>query len=158
MNEKHVTRIPADILAEVKFHLETAITVLRPYVVTLTPSERHDVPKMGNKMLSFVEKSYDYAENNPSLRPPYLDMEAFSVDKSDAIHLRGLLNIAKQLEENIDDTELIAGSEAYQEALMFYNNVKLSAAQDVPGARAVYEALKPHFHKTRQNTGPKEQS
>jgi hypothetical protein len=55
-----------------------------------------------------------------------------------------------QLKENIDDTELIAGSEAYQEALMFYNNVKLSAGQDVPGAKAVYEELKKRFHRTKR--------
>jgi hypothetical protein len=37
---------------------------------------------------------------------------------------------------------MLAGSEAYHAALTFYNAVKRAAADDVPGAKAVYEALK----------------
>jgi hypothetical protein len=32
---------------------------------------------------------------------------------------------------------------------MFYNSVKLLAAQDISGAKAVYEELKKFFHKSR---------
>jgi hypothetical protein len=49
------------------------------------------------------------------------------------------------LEETVDDTEMTAGSEAYQAALVFYKSVKLAASQDIPGAKAVYEELKTRF-------------
>jgi hypothetical protein len=49
------------------------------------------------------------------------------------------------LEEGIGDTEMIPGSEAYQAALVFYKSVKMAAAQDIPGAKAVYEELKTRF-------------
>jgi hypothetical protein len=52
------------------------------------------------------------------------------------------------LEEAIDDTEMIAGSEAYQAALVFYKSVKMAAEQDIPGAKAVYEELKTRFPQT----------
>jgi hypothetical protein len=149
MNDRHVTAIPAEVLTEVQGHIDNAKSALRPYVLPLTPDERQTLPKMGDKTLSFVEKSYDFAATNPALRPPYLDMTAFAVDKSDATGLRAVFNSARQLDEYISDTEMVAGSEAYQAALVFYNTVKLLASQDVPGARAVYEELKKFFHKTR---------
>ncbi|MDR2794032.1 MAG: hypothetical protein LBB61_10300, partial [Treponema sp.] len=72
-------------------------------------------------------------------------VDAFGVDFADAHGLWTLLNTVQQLEEAVDDTEMIAGSEAYQAALVFYKSVKMAAAQDIPGAKAVYEELKTRF-------------
>jgi hypothetical protein len=47
---------------------------------------------------------------------------------------------------------LLAGSEAYQAALSFYNYVKVLAAQDVPNAKAVYEELKKRFPHARHKS------
>jgi hypothetical protein len=49
------------------------------------------------------------------------------------------------LSDGIDDTVMVAGSEAYQAALVFYNAVKAAAAQDIPGAKEVYSDLKARF-------------
>jgi hypothetical protein len=149
MEDRHVTAIPAEVLTEVQVHIDSAKAALRPYVLPLTPDERQKMPKMGNKTLSFVEKAYDFANANPDLAPPYLDMLGFAVDKGDATGLRALLNSSIQLEEYISDTEMVAGSEAYQSALIFYNCMKLLASQDIPGARAIYEELSEFFHKRR---------
>jgi hypothetical protein len=149
MNDRHVTAIPAEVLIEVQGHIDSAKRALQPYALALTPDERRQLPKMGDRTLSFVEKAFDFAKVNPALIPPYVDMNAFAIDKSDATGLRALLNSAQQLEEYISDTEMVAGSEAYQAALSIYNTVKLYAAQDVPGARAMYEELKKFFHKSR---------
>jgi hypothetical protein len=149
MNEKHVIEIPIAVLTEVQGYIDSAKKALEPYALPLTAYERRQLPKMGDKTLSFVEKAFDYAKTNPELIPPYINMTAFAIDKNDATGLRALLNSARQLEEYISDTEMVAGSEAYQAALSIYNTVKLFASQDVPGARAIYEELKKFFHKTR---------
>jgi hypothetical protein len=52
----------------------------------------------------------------------------------------------------MDDTTMVADSEAYQFALIFYNSVKMAARQDIPGAKAFYEELKKRF------PGPKRKS
>jgi hypothetical protein len=110
------------------------------------------MPKMGEKTIGFVEKAYDFARQNPALVPPYLDVDAFGIDFGDAHGLWTLLNTIQQLEESVDDTEMVAGSEAYQAALVFYKSVKVAAAQDIPGAKAIYEELKTRFPQRR---GPK---
>ncbi|MDR1216469.1 MAG: hypothetical protein LBK25_07295 [Treponema sp.] len=144
-DNKHVQVIPSTVLTQAQEKIDAAWALLAPYTLALTPSERQTLPKMGAKTLEFVEKSFDFARRNPDLVPPYLDVDAFGVDFSDAHGLWTILNSVQQFEEAIDDTEMIAGSEAYQAALVFYHSVKAAAAQDVPGAKAVYEELKTRF-------------
>ncbi|MDR2121366.1 MAG: hypothetical protein LBP64_10925, partial [Tannerella sp.] len=61
-------------------NIDSAISLLAPYVLPLTPKERHDVPKMGNKTLSFVEKALEYARRYPQLCPSYLNIKDFDID------------------------------------------------------------------------------
>jgi hypothetical protein len=155
-DNRHVQSIPQDVLTQAQTKINEVKTLLAPYIVALTPSERHELPKMGEKTISFVEKAYDYARQNPNLVPPYLDMTAFGTDFEDAHGLWTLVNSIRQLEENTGDTEMTAGSEAYQAALVFYKSVKMAAAQDIPGAKAVYEELKTRFPGGKRKTGETE--
>ena len=100
---------------------------------------------MGPKTLNFVEKSHAYASENPSFVPKYLQMDDFDIDYADACDLWALYTRVRQLEEGLADTQMIAGSEAYQTALVFYNSVKTAASNGVPGTKAVYEELKKRF-------------
>jgi hypothetical protein len=151
MEDKHVTPVPPEVLAQAQSYLNTLNALLAPYLLPLTPDERHDLPKMGDKTLSFVEKSKDYAHQYPQLCPSYLDIAAFDADMADATGLRTVHITARQLSDNIDDTVLVAGSEAYQSALVFYNAVKAAAAQDIPGAKEVYNDLKNRFPGVRKS-------
>jgi hypothetical protein len=119
MDDKHSIKIPADIVSQVKSPVQQADTLLLPYVTSLTPAERRTIAKMGEKTLSFVEKAHEAAAENPNLVPPFLDMAAFDIDFADAHNLRSLLLLTQQLHENVDDTTMVAGSEAYQFALIF---------------------------------------
>ncbi|MDR0694291.1 MAG: hypothetical protein LBF81_03210 [Prevotellaceae bacterium] len=53
MEDKHVTPIPVDVLAQAQANIDAANALLAPYLLPLTPTERHDLPKMGDKTLSF---------------------------------------------------------------------------------------------------------
>jgi hypothetical protein len=155
-DNRHVQSIPQDVLTQAQTKINEVKTLLAPYIVALTPSERHELPKMGEKTISFVEKAFDFAQQNPNLLPPYLDMAAFGTDFEDAHGLWTLVNSIRQLEENASDTEMTAGSEAYQAALVFYKSVKMAAAQDVPGTKAVYEELRTRFPGGKRKTGETE--
>ncbi|MDR0641077.1 MAG: hypothetical protein LBG07_01290 [Treponema sp.] len=155
-DNKHVQAIPQDVLTQAQTKIDGVKALLAPYVVALTPAERHELPKMGEKTISFVEKPYDFAKRNPNLAPPYLDMAAFGADFEDAHGLWTLVNSIRQLDENVGDTEMTAESEAYQAALVFYKSVKMAAAQDISGAKAVYEELKTRFPGGKRKTGETE--
>jgi hypothetical protein len=76
----------------------------------------------------------------------------FDTDMADATGLRVLNTSARQLADNIDDTAMVAGSESYQASLVFYNAVKVAAAQNVPGAKEVYSDLKNRFPGKKRKT------
>ncbi|MDR1370061.1 MAG: hypothetical protein LBJ72_08070 [Dysgonamonadaceae bacterium] len=145
MENKHAVFIPTDVLTQVQNLVKQANALLLPYVTSLTPTERRTMAKMGEKTLSFVEKAHEFATQNLNLVPPFLDMTAFNTDFADAHNLWSVLLASQQLHENLDDTTMASGSEAYQAALIFYNSVKMAARQDIPGAKAVYEELKKRF-------------
>jgi hypothetical protein len=54
--------------------MEAALNKLAPYLLPFTLTERHDLPKMRGKTLSFVEKAQDYAHQYSALCPSYLDL------------------------------------------------------------------------------------
>jgi hypothetical protein len=144
-SNNHVQEIPPMVLEELKRKAKEMSDLIRPYSIALTPHERHDLPKMGEKTVSFVEKAHELAKDNPDLCPNYLNIADFTIDINDAIGLISVKVAILQVVEVIDDIELLAGSESYQEALMFYNYIKMLADRDVPRAKAIYEELKKRF-------------
>jgi hypothetical protein len=157
-DNKHVQAIPQDVLTQAQTKSNEVSALLAPYVVALTPAERYELPKVGEKTISFVEKAYDFAQQNPNLVLPYLDMAAFGTDFGDAYGLWTLVSSIRQLDENTSDTEMAAGSEAYQAALVFYKSVKMAAAQDIPGGKRKTseietETVRPDFGSWGEDVG-----
>jgi hypothetical protein len=144
-NNSHTRSIEDITIQATVVKLDQLLRLVEDYVTPLTPRRRHDLLKMGPKTLEFVEKCVEFAEANPHLRPPFLDMEEFKLDFADAHGLYLSVNKARQLLENLADTQMTAGSEAYQSALIFYNVVKSGAANEIPGAKAVFEELSKRF-------------
>jgi hypothetical protein len=153
MNDNlHAQAIPTEVLSEAQRKIQEAVTLLSPYLLALTPEDRQGMLKMGDKTIGFVEKAFDYAKKNPELAPSYLKMPDFEADFTDARGLLGFHNMIMQLENGVSDTEMAAGSEAYQAALVFYNSVKMAADQNIPGAKAVYDELKERFPKRKRKS------
>jgi hypothetical protein len=144
-NDKHTVAIPETVITQIHNQIAAIIQQLQPYAIALTPHERQTMLKMGDKSLAFVEKARDYATDNPTLAPSYLDMTAFDVDFADAHGLWRIATLIKQLDEAVEDTIMAAGSEAFHAALAFYHNVQAAAKDDVPGAKAIFEDLKTRF-------------
>jgi hypothetical protein len=155
MNNTHNQSIPQAELDEIKQSVEKALSLLKPYTIPLTPGERSNMAKLGDKTLAFVEKTNSYALANPQLCPAYFDQAAFAIDFADYRSLRPLVVLTEQLLHNIDDTMMVAGSEAFIASLSFYNSAKDAAKRDIPGAKAVYDDLKTRFPQKRGKAAEK---
>jgi hypothetical protein len=151
-NNNHAHAIPPDVVQLVLQNIRSINDALAPYATPLTAKERQEMPVMGDKTVSFVEKAFEFAEANPDLCPSFMDMAAFRIDIGDAIGLRVVRNSSRQVFESLDDIVLLAGSEAYQSSLAFYSYIKLLAAQDAPRAKAIYEELKKRFPGHRKSS------
>jgi hypothetical protein len=141
----HGQSIPQDVLEQIIAKANEINELLRPYAVALTSEERRNIPKMGEKTVSFVQKAYELAGANCDLCPSCLNMEQFGSDMDDATGLLVAENTMQQISEVIFDIKMLAGSEAYKQALLFYSYIKLLSSQDIPRARAIYDELKKRF-------------
>jgi hypothetical protein len=146
----HSKAIPPEVLAEVTQHLTAAIALFKPYTTPRTPEERRNMLVLGQKSVGFMERTHELAGQNPEFLPPFMEMEDFDIDVADARGLWVILNLAQQFLDAVSDTVLVAGSEAYKAALLFYAAVKLAAAQNVPGAKAIFDDLKSRFPRGRR--------
>ena len=70
----HSNAIDEELLQTVLQGLDSLLQAIEPVVTPLTPQDRQTLPKMGEKTLAFVEKSHEFAMNNPVLVPNYLDV------------------------------------------------------------------------------------
>lgn len=138
-------QIPAEVKAAVIAKLGEVREILKPYLVALTPDQRRELPKMGDKSLSFVQKTLGYIRSNPEFAPPFLNVEELSIDTVGAFDLQEVLQLLDPLCADVNDTELLCGSEAYMAALVYYNSVKQAAKLNQPAAKAIYEDLKQRF-------------
>lgn len=67
-------------MAQIKTAITTLKTKLLPNLKTLSADERHELPKMGDKTVSFVKKTLDYCSSNTDIVPPFLDVAALKTD------------------------------------------------------------------------------
>ena len=140
------TQIPSQTMTGINEHLNALNTALKDVLVfNLTAEERQSLRIMGDKTLAFVQKSIEYAKANPALVPAYLDMNEASKDFELTHDLYSILQKVNTLQRALEDTMLVAGSEAYDAALIFYNSVKGASRVNVPGSEAVYNDLQQRF-------------
>lgn len=138
-------QIPEADLQIAKDALATIQTILSPYLKALSPEQRRELPKMGDGTVPFVSKVVDYAESEPNFLPPYTDVQEMKYDWEAVEHLMPLLRSVRQLQSNLNDTVLLAGSECYVSALSYYHSVKLAAKMNVTGAKVIHDDLRQRF-------------
>src|SRR6187402_434855 len=145
-NQLSIT-IPDETIATVLKNLQECRDLLHPFLLALTPEERQSIYKMGDKTLATVLKTKDYVVTNPQFVPSYMNVPEFVADATVVNQLSPITNLATQLSRNVEDTMMLAGSEALQEALVYYGQIKEAASKGVPSAGPIYEDLKQRFTK-----------
>jgi hypothetical protein len=101
--------IPPEILTEVETSVATIKTKLEPYLVALTPEERHGIPKMSDKTIPFVEKTLNNAETVPKFAPPYMNVAELKVDFTAVKDLSAILNPLLGVTSNLEDSKMVSG-------------------------------------------------
>lgn len=142
--------IPPGELQQVIWKLQEINQILKPFLIALTEEERKTIAKMGEKTQPFVEKALEYAQSSPQFAPAYMSVPELQIDMKAVADLTSILQILQPLCDNVNDTEMLSGSEAFLAALTYYNSVKHAAKVNVPSAKAIYEDLKVRFEKSKK--------
>ena len=137
--------IPADDLQAVQEATQTLATKLAPHLTGISTEDRRALLKMGDKSLAFVRKAREYAHNHPDLVPGFLSLDLFESDLRAVDTLRNLQRVLQPVVDNLEDSLMLGGSEAYQAALVFYRSVRAAAQSGQPNAKTIYEDLSARF-------------
>jgi hypothetical protein len=142
-NRVSVTATAVQVTA-VKAAFQTILTNL-PFLVGLTADERKTLNTIDVNNKAFTEDAINSAVNNATLIPSYISIPNMQSDLTLFSQLDELSGIANQLCERIEDTKMLAGSEAYGSALSLYKIFGSAAEAGVPGTDSIVEQLKKRF-------------
>jgi hypothetical protein len=143
-------QINAEDHAKIQSYIDGLNEILVPYLQTLTMDERKELPKLGDKSIAFVNKTNEYMTREKDLVPVFLNTVLFSHDVECHAQLSTYQRQLAKVTTALDDSMLLAGSEAYSSALLFYHQVKMLAVNGVAKAKAIHEDLAARFPGTRR--------
>lgn len=140
---------PAD--QEVIFDAIAIIKDKLGFVIGLTQEERKSLSRMGDKSRAFVNKAIEVATQNAELMPRCLDIAEMRRDVELVEALYPVMLSIAQLQELIEDTCLLAGSEAYAAARIAYNAARVNG-KSMGLETAVEEMGKRYSRKSRKTS------
>lgn len=139
--------IPQNVVTEVEQKLKECQKLLAPYLQALTADEVQALFKMGDKTYATVQKVKDYLQTNPEFAPAYMEKEEFLKDVKVVEQLSPILNLAKQLASDVQDTLTLSGSEALTNGMLYYGATKEAASKGVATAKPIYDDLAQRFQR-----------
>jgi len=151
-------KIPTEQVEEIRNLLKQVEEALKPYLIALSPTQKKELPKMGDRTVPFINKILQYIDTNPEFVPTFMDAAEMKTDVAAVNTLMEFFQRVSQLHGLLNDTISLSGSEAYQAGLKFYGNLKQSARAKVPGAQVIFDDLKTFFAKTSAKAEPETQT
>jgi hypothetical protein len=131
--------------------------VLKGKAVNLTPKQRQLYGRVANETEFWVDKVFDYMQQDPKLVPPYISMEEHTKD----VVAHRLINprIARLtgILQSLEDTNRLLGSDLYSNSLAYYRNLREAAKVNSVGASAKYSDLKQQFPRAKKSSASKEE-
>jgi hypothetical protein len=128
------------------------IFALLPFLINLTPEERRELPRMGDKSRAFVLASLALAEQDDSFLPRSFDVAEMRQDEDLYAALTMVYTALAILFEKLQDTMLLTGSDLYVAALEVYDAAKRKGGSDGGGLDHLLDALGQRFARRSKNT------
>ena len=141
-NNKKNNKPSVAVLLAAQSKLDEVTNLLEPCLVSLTAPERKLLCNIEAKSVEFIKLSHGMAIGNPELFPEYLDISSFGEGSALTSELWAIFSKIDSLRDKIIDTKIVIGNHAMENALAFYNTVKIASRRDIPGVRVVFEELK----------------
>jgi hypothetical protein len=93
----------------------------------------------------WVQKASNYMLQNPALVPAFIDQTEHEKDLVAHSVLNPLIDRLEGVRQMALDTNLLIGSDLYNNTMAFYRSVKVSAKSNAPGASTIYKDLQQQF-------------
>lgn len=155
MKNEYSKVIPQEVLDKVNAKLLECYNELKPFCVELTNDERVELPKLGVRNTGKVSSITNEMAVAPEYAPIMFDMTEVTKDFNVVSVLSPIATQVANIDMLVNDTLILAGSEAFQGCMEYYNSVKYFAAKGDPKAAAIYERLSPMFARPAQRKAVK---
>lgn len=119
--------------------------IAKPWAIQIEKEELKAMPKIADGRLPFVEKTADFSVSNPEFLPPFANVAEFQKDLKAYKDMKELARPLRQILDNLENSMMVAGSEAWYAALSYYRSVQYHAKMGVPGAQTILDELRPLF-------------
>jgi len=136
--------INAETTQKVLHHIQ-AIYDLLPRLVTLTDESREEITEMGQKIQTFTQIALNLAKANPDIVKNYMKVNEMESDWTSMINLNLIRKRMEELHQQVIDTAILSGYEAYMSALIFYKITEQLSEEDHNKALAIFDELHQHF-------------
>lgn len=123
------------------------------FLVKLTPEEKRELLKLGDRLEPFVEKAISVLDMHPQIMSSLFNEEEFRKDYSLFKTLLPILNELKSLTEAVEDTVFASGSDALTAALEVYAAVQLNRDK-IAGMDTIHQEMKGFFNKSKKKNPP----
>lgn len=133
--------------------IEEAIATLEQRLtglIGLTPDERREMTKMGNKSEAFCRHAVTTLGKHPDVLPRNFDVDEYRNDLVALDALRPLIARLQRVYERMVDSEMALGSDLMVASLEGYAHLKVAGRGD--GLEAMREALGSRFDRRRKTT------
>jgi hypothetical protein len=121
-----------------------------PFLEGLTPLEKQRLMPLGIKAQTFVGQAMDAAERHSNIVPQFLDVDAARRSLALFMALNPILQELNELQELVECTQMLAGSEAYAAARLVYRSLK--AVGKGGGLNSVVTELAQQFRSSRRRS------
>ena len=118
----------------------------------LSSAERQRLNGAGARRYGITDKISDLMFVNPDLIPQYVDEEHLKEVIRFFEISRDIDAIIKQCQRMNGDIMMTLGDEAFRTALMFYGAVRDASRRNIPGARELFDVMRPFFAHHRKST------
>jgi len=125
-----------------------AVKAALPFLVNLTPDERHSLRKVAEKRQGYVNDVMIAVKANPTMIPPVIDVQEYIKDATLYNDMAEIMAHLKTLYEGINDTYMAAGNEAISVTDQCYGILKQAAKGNASLTSTVQELAK-HFKSQR---------
>ncbi|PZF73896.1 hypothetical protein [Taibaiella soli] len=143
-------------LDQIDSALSTITKVMEDKAVNLTPDQRQQYGRVRYAMEVWIQKANSYMAQNTQLVPGFVDYEEHKKDLAAHNALNPRIDRMQTVLQMLLDTNLLLGTDLYNNSLAFYRSLKASTQSNAAGASAIYHDLKQQFPNTTLNRVAKE--
>ena len=152
MSENRISlQFTKDELTQIKAAIETLVGLLAPKLIALNAADKRRLSKISDDSIPFNEKVAQYVVSNPEFVPMFRTTDEFLIDFSAFKELRGFIRLLEQVFGNMQDTSMLAGSEADEFARAYYGAVGQAAKMGIQNAQPIYDDLSVRYEAQRAN-------